>query len=298
MGYAANENPRLVGHPNYDRLYRDQEVLIAEDTGRDPYRFIPEGVIDHDARRQWYDYNYEVNMQPEHLIRYHQTIRGIDKVVGDLVGQLEHLGLADNTIIIFTSDHGLLNGEYGTGGKALLYDLVTKIPLIVYDPRASNGERQDDVTGLVLSIDVPATILSYAGIALPEAMEGRDLNSGTAVRDEVFLESLTVAEGNPFIEALRTQEWKYVRYLQPEGCPYTEAQLDFSGQEPIFEQLFDLIDDPAERVNLAGIEEYADTLQQFRERIRIRSSELTSEGRRYKKAASIQLRPEDGAYCW
>ena len=298
MGYAANENPRLVGHPNYDRLYRDQEVLIAEDTSRDPYRFIPKGVIDHDARRQWYDYNYEVNMQPEHLIRYHQTIRGIDKVVGDLVGQLEHLGLADNTIIIFTSDHGLLNGEYGTGGKALLYDLVTKIPLIVYDPRASNGERQDDVTGLVLSIDVPATILSYAGIALPEAMEGRDLNSGTAVRDEVFLESLTVAEGNPFIEALRTQEWKYVRYLQPEGCPYTEAQLDFSGQEPIFEQLFDLIDDPAERVNLAGIEEYADTLQQFRERIRIRSSELTSEGRRYKKAASIQLRPEDGAYCW
>lgn len=298
MGYAANENPRLAGHPIYDQLYRDKEIVIAKDTGRDPYQFIPEGVIDHAARRQWYDYNYDPNTQPEHLIRYHQSVTGIDRVVGDLVGHLERLGIADNTIIIYSSDHGLLNGEYGTGGKALLYDLVAKIPLIVYDPRDSHSDRMDEATEMVLSIDVPATMLSYAGIPAPETMQGRVLNSGEAERDEIFLESLTVAEGNPFIEALRTHEWKYVRYLQPFGCPYTEEHLDFSDQEPIFEQLFHLSSDPAERENLAGVEEHTEILKQLRKRTRIRSSELTRHGRQHKEDVPVGLRPEDGVYCW
>ncbi|MGI9205602.1 MAG: sulfatase-like hydrolase/transferase [Woeseiaceae bacterium] len=298
MGYAANKNPRLVGHPVYDQLYRDKEIAIATDTGRDPYRFIAEGVIDHEARRQWYDYNYDPNMQPEHLIRYHQTVTGIDRVVGDLVGQLERLGIADNTIIIYSSDHGLLNGEYGTGGKGLLYDLVAKIPLIVYDPRDSENDGENKNAEMVLSIDVPATMLAYAGIQVPEVMEGRDLNSGEVERDEIFLESLTVAEGNPFIEALRTHDWKYVRYLQPHGCPYTEEHLDFSEQEPIFEQLFHLTSDPAERVNLAGAAKHGKILEQFRERTRVRSSALTSHGRRHKNDAPVGLRPESGVYCW
>lgn len=298
MGYPANENPKLAGHPVYDQLYREGEVAIAEDTGRDPYKFIPEGVIDHEARRKWYDYNYIPEMQPEHQVRYHQTVTGIDRVVGDLIGHLERLGIADNTIIIYSSDHGLLNGEYGTGGKALLYDLVAKVPLIVFDPRDTNADQENVASEMVLSIDVPATILSYAGVPVPETMEGRDLNSGDAEREDIFLESLTVAEGNPFVEALRTREWKYVRYLQPLGCPYTEEHLDFSDEEILFEQLFHLSSDPTERENLAGIEEHAEILGQFRKRIGIRSSELTDYGRQHKKNVSIEMRPEGGTYCW
>ena len=298
MGYPANENPRLAGHPVYDQLYRDKDVRAPEDTGTDPYRFIPEGVIDHEARKQWYDYNYYPDLEPEHLIRYHQNVTGIDHVVGKLVEKLDRLGVADNTIIIYSSDHGLLNGEYGTGGKALLYDLVTKIPLIVYDPRVAPAERQGDVSDLVLNIDVPATMLSYAGITPPASMQGRDLNSEQSRRDEVFLESLTVSEGNPFIEALRTSDWKYVRYMPKFGCPYTEDHLDFSGQQPMFEQLFKLQTDPEERVNLAGTEAHAAVLESFRERIRVRSSELTARGRQFKEDLPVELRPEDKVYCW
>ena len=129
-------------------------------------------------------------------------------------------------------------------------------------------------------------------------MQGRDLNSDAARRDEVFLESLTVAEGNPFIEALRTQEWKYVRYMPKSGCPYTEEDLDFSDKEPIFEQLFDLRSDPGERVNLAGIAEYTGVLAGFRERTLARSSELTSLGRQFKNELPVELRPEEDVYCW
>ena len=298
MGYPANANPRLAGHDIYDSLYRDSTIQISPDTGRDPYRFIPEGVIDHKARQKWYAYNYDAGLEPEHLIRYYQTITGIDHVVGELVAQLERLGLAQNTIIIFTSDHGLLNGEYGTGGKALLYDMVAKIPLVIFDPRKRSDDAERVREELVLSIDVPATILAYAGLAVPGAMQGTDLNAEDPPRDEVFLESLTVAEGNPFIEALRTQEWKYVRYLEPGGCPYSEAQLDFSGQQPIFEQLFHLASDPEERVNLVNVPEHAPVLETFRARTRARSAAMTANGLRYKRDLSIPLRPADGTYCW
>lgn len=298
MGYPANGNPRLAGHPVYDMLYRDVEVAIAADTGGDPYQFIPPGVIDHAARQQWYAYNYDRALQPEHLIRYYQTITGIDRVVGALAARLEQLGIADNTVIIYSSDHGLLNGEYGTGGKGLLYDLVAKVPLIVYDPRQPKGTTAQDNPELVLSIDVPATILSLAGVRVPETMEGRSLAGNAPPRSEVFLESLTVAEGNPFIEALRTQEWKYVRYLPPQGCPYTEAQLDLAEQKPLFEQLFHLTSDPEERQNLVTAAEHAKLLTSYRNRIRAYSAALTERARAYKQQLSVPLRPAEKVNCW
>lgn len=298
MGYPANNNPRLQGHAIYDTKYREPGIEISPDTGQDPYQFIPEGVIDHEARQKWYAYNYEPELQPEHLIRYYQTVTGIDHVIGELLKQLEDLNIADNTIIVFSSDHGLLNGEYGTGGKGLLYDLVAKIPLVVYDPRDVQPGSARENSELVLSIDVPATILAYAELPVPTTMQGKDLNGSQAPRDEVFLESLTVAEGNPFIEALRTDEWKYVRYLQPQGCPYTEAHLDLAGQQPIFEQLFNLMSDPMERNNLVGVEAQSAVLEDFRNRTDQRSAALTQESRAYKADFNVPLRPPEGAYCW
>ncbi|GAB5413488.1 MAG: sulfatase [Congregibacter sp.] len=298
MGYAANKNPRLRGHPVYDSLYRAEGIPIAADTGRDPFRFIPQGVIDHTARHKWYAYNYDRELQPEHLIRYYQTITGIDQVVGELLAQLKSLGLADNTIIVFSSDHGLLNGEYGTGGKALLYDLVAKVPLIVFDPRRPPSDSQRVNDDLVLSVDVAPTILALAGLEAPESMQGKDLLAADPPREAVFLESLTVAEGNPFIEALRTQDMKYVRYLERQGCPYTEEQLDFAEQEPVYEQLFDLARDPGERVNLADDPRYAEALARMREDTRRQSIVLTHQGRRYKSSLPVPRRPVDGVYCW
>lgn len=309
MGYPANANPKLTDHPIYDALYRNQPIAAPMDTGLDPYRFIPSGVIDHNARQRWYAYNYLPNLEPEHLIRYYQTITGIDRVIGELTAQLQAQGIDDNTVIIFSSDHGLLNGEYGTGGKALLYDLVAKIPLIVFDPRDDlrddlrDDSREETAAGriddsLVLSIDVPASILALAEVDTPEAMEGMPLTPQGSPRDEVFLESLTVAEGNPFIEALRTQRWKYVRYFEAAGCPYTEDQLDFSEREPMFEQLFDLHHDPQERTNLAGKSEYGTTLEKFRARLAAESATRTERGRRYKREQPVAQRTADGVYCW
>ena len=67
--------------------------------------------------------DYDQQTCREHHIRYYQTITGLDREVGRLLEILEKENLTDNTVIIFASDHGLLMGEYGMGGKALLYDL-------------------------------------------------------------------------------------------------------------------------------------------------------------------------------
>lgn len=298
MGYPANANPRLQGHQFYDLLYRDDPPRASADTGTSPFSFIPEGVIDHAARQKWYAYNYDADLQPEHLVRYYQTISGIDAVVGQLMRRLRELDIADNTIVIFSSDHGLLNGEYGTGGKALLYDLVAKVPLIVYDPRASKQQNPAVSDDLVLSLDVPATMLAYAGVPRPKEMQGVDLNGSQPRRDSVFLENLTVAEGNPFMEALRTKDLKYIRYFARSECPYREDQLDLHAREPVFEQLFDLAKDPGERTNLVGVQAYAASLSKLRADAKERSRTLTTTGRRYKAALPVSRRPVDGVYCW
>lgn len=298
MGYPANGNPRLKGHPIYDNLYRDSPLSVAVDTGQNPYRFLPRGVIDHEARKQSYAYNYDPTLQREHLTRYYQTITGVDRVVGQLLKKLRNEGLLNNTVIIFSSDHGVLNGEYGTGGKALLYDHSAKIPLIVFDPRSPAVAKPEVVEDLVLSIDVPVTILAYAGIDTPSAMKGRKLNVNQKPREEIFLESLTVAEGNPFIEALRTPNWKYVRYFKARACPYKEEDLKFSDTAPIFEQLFHMQNDPQERLNLVDDPQHSPQLDILRARISDHSLQLTERGRIFKEAQSVPRRPSEGVYCW
>jgi hypothetical protein len=138
-----------------------------------------------------------------------------------------------------------------------------------------------------------------ADIPTPSVFEGRSLvNNNNPAREEVFLESLTVAEGNPFIEGLRTHEWKYMRYYEPADCPYVEEDLDFSEQQPVFEQLFYLPDDPAEKQNLIGIAQHAAVLQQMRAKTAALSNDLTIRGRQHKKNFLVEKRPEDGVYCW
>ena len=108
MTRPANENPKLRGSPFYDKLYRDIGIKIPGDTCTDPYRFIPKFILDQDKgrRTRTYVYDYDRATCLEHHVRYYQTITGLDHVVGKLLGDLQRLGLAENTVILFGSDHG------------------------------------------------------------------------------------------------------------------------------------------------------------------------------------------------
>ena len=282
MTNPANTHPKLAEHAVYGSLYRDHEMALPESIHDDTAKHIPLDVHPREGRMNTYSYSYAgEEVLREHRVRYYQLIHGIDIAVGDLRDSLESRGLADNTVIVFSSDHGLLMGEYAMGGKSLLYDLTTRVPLIVYDPRQDSDERGTVIDELVLSIDVPATVVSYAGLDVPPSMQGRDLRALMADpslewRDDIFLESLFLLRTGPFMEAVRTKEWKYVRYFRSDKPQYVEADTDFGETEPAFEQLFDLVNDPAEESNLVADPSQSARLEAFRERCKEYSAALVS----------------------
>lgn len=299
MGVPANQNPRLKGHPVYEDLYRDVPIEANSDLKDGLYAHLPREVVGHEKRKFWYEHLYYPETNVEHMIRYYQQISGIDKVVGKLVARLKAKGLLQNTVIIYTSDHGYLTGHYGIGGKGLLYDQSVKVPLIVFDPRSKGGQRAD---ALVLTVDLAPTMLQLAGLAAPEKMQGRSLvslleNPDASWRDSVLLESLTTTEDKTMSEAIRTHDWKYIRYFSTPDCPYDESDLEFEQRAVAFEQLFDLRADPMEKTNLAQEREFFPTLQTLRTRLGQASQALSSHSKVYKAQAKLPNRPP-GQGCW
>jgi len=287
MTTPADTVARLKGHPIYGGLYRDRDVEIPAETATDPEPYIPQRVLPQAKRRTCYSYDYTRPTAREHHYRYYQLITGIDAVIGRLRESLTRRGLGERTVIVFTSDHGLLMGEYGMGGKSLLYDLATRIPLVIHDPSLPKARRGETIDAFAISADIAPTLLSYAGLEPPGHTQGRDLRPLLADparpwRDEVFLENLYIGRDNPFIEAVRTRKLKYVRYFAHPGNYYRDEQADFTGQEPVFEQLFDLQADPLEKRNLVAEPKYQGILSDLRNRCRKRSADLIARRKAYR----------------
>lgn len=190
--------------------------------------------------------------------------------------------------------HGLLMGEYGMGGKALLYDLASKIPCLIYDPRVPDEFRGRQLDHLVSSLDYARTILDYAGVEAPEFMDGQSLRPLVEGRDApwreaLFLESLFTGRDNPFQEGIRLGKWKYIRMYDGKA-DYREADVDFAGRKPEFEMLFDLEADPGERNNLIESLADSDILAALR-RDRRRERRRDEMGRACRGSATAATRP-------
>jgi arylsulfatase A-like enzyme len=104
-------------------------------------------------------------------LNYHRCIRGADENLGKLLDELDKLGLADNTLVIFTSDNGYYLGEHRLGDKRSAYEESLRVPMLVRFPKLGAKGKLVDTT--VLNIDIAPTILDYAGVAVPAQMQGR-----------------------------------------------------------------------------------------------------------------------------
>jgi arylsulfatase A-like enzyme len=295
MTHPANENPKLQGRRYYDTLYRNTHFEIPDACCTDPYQHIPRNVLDQQAGRanQTYTYSYDPVTCREHHIRYYQTITGLDHTIGNMLESLEKRGLKGSTIIIYASDHGLLMGEYGMGGKALLYDLTSRIPCFVFDPTLSEDLQGRTLDRLVSSLDIPSTILDYAGIEQPDVMYGQSLvplvyGKEVSWRDEIFLESLFTLRGNPFCEGVRRGDWKYIRMFASGKPPYVEEDIDFKNRKPDFEQLFNLAEDPGEVRNLIDEYEGSHFLDTLRQRCAQYSEDMNMSRALYMQSYTVQ----------
>ncbi|MEO1244362.1 MAG: sulfatase-like hydrolase/transferase [Pseudomonadota bacterium] len=261
----------------YKNLYRDREELFPIPETYIAYGDIRKPKIPNSVYRNDYIDSYRYVRTPktliEHSLREAQTITGIDAMVGDLVRELEVLGLAKNTIIIYLSDHGVLHGEHGLGGKTLFYEEAIRIPFIIFDPRNARGKKSPTENSLVLNLDLHPTLLDLAGLPIPAGTQGRSLRPlmrGEIVpwRNDFLLENLFTGQGYPRIEGVRSERYKYIRYFDPGSNPSHLESLTatIDGEQPVFEELYDLHSDPLETANLANMPEHAGTLNTLRTR--------------------------------
>jgi arylsulfatase A-like enzyme len=238
-----------VGH-----LYQDMtmpEPALADD---EYFERLPEAVRNGFNRERW-GWRFDTPEKYQHSVKgYFRMLAGIDLEIARIRDKLAETGLDDNTVIIFTGDNGYFLGERQLAGKWLMYDRSIRVPLIIYDPRV---KEHRDITDMALNIDVAATIVDLAGIDIPAGYHGKSLvpivtgETETLSRDAVLIEHLWEFPDMPPSEGVRTDEWKYFRYVD----------------DPSIEELYDLIADPQEANNLAGDAVHQETRAVLRARL-------------------------------
>jgi arylsulfatase A-like enzyme len=190
---------------------------------------------------------------------YLGCINSLDQNLGRVCDKLEELGLAENTIIIFTSDHGshfcTRNGEY----KRSCHDGCTHVPMIIHGPGFEGGQVRDELVSL---IDLPATVLQSAGVTPPDWMQGHHLNglvngSTQAWPEEVFIQISESQCGR----AIRTAQWTYsVRAPDAPGhAPDSDRYVE--------DFLYDNDADPHQKNNLVASPEHAGIRTELKQRL-------------------------------
>ncbi len=174
--------------------------------------------------------------------------------------ELAKRGLADNTVIIFTSDNGEMLGDHGCYGKWIAYEGSIRVPHIrVRSPHSRRGTRAARSEEMVLHLDIAPTLLDLAGLKIPGDFHGRSYrqhlrrSETSRLRDDFFYEFTMDFDGTTTpCEGIRTKDWKYVKY--------------YSADSPN-EQLFHLESDPWEQENLIDHPEYAEVVEDLKKRM-------------------------------
>ena len=213
------------------RPIRDDEPLPA------PLRALRQSHldVDHDAIVHLEDpSDAQLMRQRRH---YAANVSMIDASIGRLLETLDERGLTDNTVVIFTSDHGDSLNDHGLSQKWSMYEHSVRVPALVWAPGLISGGRVVD--DLVSLFDFGPTILDLAGVPVPEWMEARSLAPGlageeTEPRRYIFAEHAgdRILNGTAYMTMVRDDRFKLVHFAEHPG------------------QLFDLDADPDERRNL------------------------------------------------
>jgi arylsulfatase A-like enzyme len=186
------------------------------------------------------------------IARYWGLTHLVDVNVGRVLATLDELGLAENTIVLFLSDHGDMMGNHGLFAKGLfMYDDTNRVPCVLrWKGHLPQGRRVRHLTSIV---DVVPTLLELMGLGAPREMQGESMRQiwdyAHNRRDAVFMEMFEAYGCMSPIFSVRTDRWKYNWYLADQ------------------DELYDLSEDPYETRNLAPDAKYRDTLLGLRSRI-------------------------------
>ena len=256
-------------HPPYDPpprfldLYDDVDVPVApvtkEDLDGQPQAY--KGMRTHNVEIDHDSVVHQMEPSEESRIRqrkhYLANVTLIDEKVGQIMTTLEEKGLLEDTIVIFSSDHGDCLTDHGHSQKWTMYDEITRVPLIVHAPSRFQGGRKID--DLIQLMDLGPAILEMAGADLPETMEARTIlpaleeNASWTGREYVYAEQAKdlILTDTEFMTMVRSKDWKLVHFLDEKDG-----------------QLFDLRQDPRETRNLWNDPEHLETRKMLLDNLR------------------------------
>jgi len=194
----------------------------------------------------------------EFIRNYYRVLTGVDENVGRILTLLDELGIADNTLVLFTSDNGYFLGEFRFFDKRLMYEPSLRIPLVMrYPEKIKPGTVVDQ---FALNVDFAPTILDFCGMPVPDDVDGRSLRplvEGLPAADwrQDFLYEYYAYPDWHYVrphKGIRTWKWKYIHYY------------DFPKNEY---ELYDLENDPLEEHNLYGLPEYEEVARKLADRL-------------------------------
>lgn len=243
-------------HPPYDPIpryldhYTSQELplepLLDDDLENQPQPLkglrVHNNEIDHDS--VVLPLNPTEQQRQRQRAYYLANVTMIDEKIGEILTKLEDRGYLENSIVIFTSDHGDCLTDHGHSQKWTMYDTITRMPMIVWSPGRIEADRR--IEGLCQQMDIGPAILEWAGcdvapdleaVSLKPALESGDWQP----RNYVYAEQAQdgILTDTQFMTMVRSTDWKLVHFLdEPWG------------------QLFDLKNDPQEFKNLWDVPEF------------------------------------------
>lgn len=218
---------------------------------------------------------------PQHLGGYYGQVKRLDEALGRMVDALKSLGLLENTILLYTSDHGshfkTRNGEY----KRSCHDACIRVPTMLMGPGFEGGGQLRQLVSLV---DLPPTLLDAAGIPVPAHMQGHSVlplirRQAVDWPEEVFIQISESQVGR----AVRTRRWKY-SVVAPNLDGWTEP----ASPRYIEEYLYDLEADPHELTNLIGLASHQEVCRVLRQRL---ISRMLAAGESEPVIESVPVRP-------
>ena len=243
LSFTSPHDPRTPPD-EYATMYPPEDIPVPEN-------FLPEHPFDNGEMRIRDEMLAPFPRTPEivqqHIADYYGMISHMDAEMGRVLQTLEAVGQLDNTIIIYTADHGLAVGQHGLFGKQNLYSHSIRVPSIFVGPGVPEGQSVDTLTYLY---DVFPTVCDLTKVDCPDTVEGYSLvplmeGCVDKVRDTVFAAykdiHRTVSDGR----------WKLIRYYVSEE----------TGRGTDCIQLFDLEQDPWETTNLAELPEHSERIQ-------------------------------------
>jgi arylsulfatase A-like enzyme len=264
LSYIKPHWPYIAPAP-YHSLYHDDAILPVE-------RDEGERTDPHPVFEAFMQMRYSRAFEPESQRRavvgaYMGLVKQIDDEIGRILAHLTQTGLIDNTLIVFTSDHGDYLGDHWLGEKDLFHEPSVRVPLIIADPSESAEATRGTVeTRFVEAIDLLPTFLDVAGgTPQPQRLEGRSLLP--------LLQDASVADWRDFTVSEIDYSGREVRHLlslKPEDCRafmLRTARWKYILHEQFRPQLYDLDADPQEFVDLGADPAYATVRRDLHEKL-------------------------------